>query len=335
MDIPIIDTVFGMESGYVLNFSNRTFANFFHEELGVDIYDDRWAAQGNSKAAGPLERRAWLGLLNTALVELDTVQLFRSTYPPPVEDALFVLLLILLKDPRDTPWQPFRIPWTFSFTDDPFSDPVAPPDPSSLSRQIVGDEYDQFEVPNLSEIFRVRHSPARCPAAAMERTRDGPRTSGHRPRELPPTDETLLRQSTLRTRRGRDHLEPELPRGDLATQARQGPKGAEAKTRTPRSQRRLGTLADGRLRSQGWLRSQPCRSEAPTDIDRFGTNQMDGGNRGREVSRLRDPAHPAQSLATAEATGNLAASPAAPSMDRPPMLKRQATDGRETTCSST
>ena len=71
----------------------------------------------------------------------------------PVEDALFVLLLILLKDPRDTPWQPFRIPWTFSFTDDLFSDPVAPPDPSSLSRQIVGDEHDQFEVPDQSEVF--------------------------------------------------------------------------------------------------------------------------------------------------------------------------------------
>ncbi len=50
MDIPIIDKVFGMESGFVLNFSNRTFANFFHQELGVDIYDDRWVAQGTSKA---------------------------------------------------------------------------------------------------------------------------------------------------------------------------------------------------------------------------------------------------------------------------------------------
>ena len=50
MDIPIIDRVFGMEGGVVLNFSNRTFANFFHEEFGVDIYDDRWAARGNSKA---------------------------------------------------------------------------------------------------------------------------------------------------------------------------------------------------------------------------------------------------------------------------------------------
>lgn len=50
MDMPIIERVFGMESGYVLNFTNRTFAEFFHEELGVDIYADRWAAQGGSKA---------------------------------------------------------------------------------------------------------------------------------------------------------------------------------------------------------------------------------------------------------------------------------------------
>ena len=50
MDIPIIDRVFGMEGGYVLDLSNRTLADFFLEELGVDIYDDRWKAQGNSKA---------------------------------------------------------------------------------------------------------------------------------------------------------------------------------------------------------------------------------------------------------------------------------------------
>ena len=41
VDMRIIDRVFGMEGGYVLDFSNRTFAEFFHEELGVDIYDDR------------------------------------------------------------------------------------------------------------------------------------------------------------------------------------------------------------------------------------------------------------------------------------------------------
>ena len=50
MDIPIIDWVFGMEGGYVLDFSNRTFADFFREELGVDIDTPRWSAQGGSKA---------------------------------------------------------------------------------------------------------------------------------------------------------------------------------------------------------------------------------------------------------------------------------------------
>ena len=50
MDIPILDKVFGMEAGWVLNFTNRTFADFFREELRVDIDDPRWAVQGESKA---------------------------------------------------------------------------------------------------------------------------------------------------------------------------------------------------------------------------------------------------------------------------------------------
>ena len=50
MDMPTIERVFSMEGGYVLDFSNRTFAEFFHEELGVDIDDPRWAVQGGSKA---------------------------------------------------------------------------------------------------------------------------------------------------------------------------------------------------------------------------------------------------------------------------------------------
>ena len=50
MDIPIIDRVFGMEGGFVLDFSNRTFAEFFHDELDVDIDNPHWAAQGGGKA---------------------------------------------------------------------------------------------------------------------------------------------------------------------------------------------------------------------------------------------------------------------------------------------
>ena len=176
-----------------------------------------WLVTSQTENAGTLEKRTWLDLLNTGLTEVDTVMLFRSTHPTPVENALFVLLLILLKDPRDIPWQPFRVPWTFSFlliheaqqgcrdatyepsrfpvavpypsphratpayvvvtssdldtsrnkasvsglswisrfsfTDDLFSDPVAPPNPSALSHDIVGDEHDHFEVPDKSEVF--------------------------------------------------------------------------------------------------------------------------------------------------------------------------------------
>ncbi len=43
MDIPTIDRVFGMEGG-MLNFSNRTFAYFFHEEFGAGIYGGRLEA---------------------------------------------------------------------------------------------------------------------------------------------------------------------------------------------------------------------------------------------------------------------------------------------------
>ncbi len=50
MDIPIIDKVFCMEDGNVLNFSIPTLAHFFMDEFGVDIDDPRWSAQGGSKA---------------------------------------------------------------------------------------------------------------------------------------------------------------------------------------------------------------------------------------------------------------------------------------------
>jgi len=39
-----------MGGGYVLNFSNRTFAEFFHESLGVDIYEDKYDYESGSKA---------------------------------------------------------------------------------------------------------------------------------------------------------------------------------------------------------------------------------------------------------------------------------------------
>ena len=62
-----------MGDGFVLNFSNRTFANFFREELQVDIDHPRWEAQGGSKAKRlryylrQADRRTALDTLNAAV----------------------------------------------------------------------------------------------------------------------------------------------------------------------------------------------------------------------------------------------------------------------------
>lgn len=45
-----LDEIFEMGSGYVLNFSDRTFAQFFVEELNVDINAPVYAKNGSSKA---------------------------------------------------------------------------------------------------------------------------------------------------------------------------------------------------------------------------------------------------------------------------------------------
>lgn len=50
MEYKIINDFFGMESGYVLDFSNRTFSEFFNAELGINIYDMKYQKKGSSKA---------------------------------------------------------------------------------------------------------------------------------------------------------------------------------------------------------------------------------------------------------------------------------------------
>ncbi len=50
IDKRLIDDLFGMGSGYVLDFSDKTFAEFFNEELSVNIDDPRYDVEGTSKA---------------------------------------------------------------------------------------------------------------------------------------------------------------------------------------------------------------------------------------------------------------------------------------------
>ncbi len=110
MDIPTIDRVFGMEGGYVLNFSNRTFAEFFHDEFGVDIYDDRWGAEGNSKAnrlrcyLRRADRHAALKVLK-ALWEYREASSVTADYPE-LEDKVRAAYLRIVQRLGGTPAEP-------------------------------------------------------------------------------------------------------------------------------------------------------------------------------------------------------------------------------------
>ena len=50
VDMPLVDDLFEMGSGYVLDFNDRTMAIFFAEELNVDINDRAYQDHGTSKA---------------------------------------------------------------------------------------------------------------------------------------------------------------------------------------------------------------------------------------------------------------------------------------------
>ena len=50
IEMELIDQLFDMKGGTVLEFTNRTFAEFFTYELGVDIYAGRYGVDGPSKA---------------------------------------------------------------------------------------------------------------------------------------------------------------------------------------------------------------------------------------------------------------------------------------------
>lgn len=50
LEMDLIEDLFAMRGGFVLEFSNRTFADFFTDELGIDIYASEYEVRGTSKA---------------------------------------------------------------------------------------------------------------------------------------------------------------------------------------------------------------------------------------------------------------------------------------------
>lgn len=63
LDMKLVDDIFEMGGGYVLDFSDRTMAAFFAEELNVDIDDPAYREQGTSKAK---RLRCYLNKVNLA-----------------------------------------------------------------------------------------------------------------------------------------------------------------------------------------------------------------------------------------------------------------------------
>lgn len=70
IDMRLIDDLFDMGSGYVLDFTNNTFAAFFHEELGIDIDDPKFSVEGSSKA----KRLRYLLKTSDPLVRVQTLK---------------------------------------------------------------------------------------------------------------------------------------------------------------------------------------------------------------------------------------------------------------------
>jgi len=65
VELKLIDEITGMSSGYVLDFTNATFSEFFRAEVGVDIYDDAYAIDGSSKGK---RLRAFLQVAQTTAI---------------------------------------------------------------------------------------------------------------------------------------------------------------------------------------------------------------------------------------------------------------------------
>jgi hypothetical protein len=75
-DRQIFEKHFGMASGYVLNFSDRTFGEFVFEAVGREIHDLKYTTGGTSKANKlrtfwKIESEAMVGKLILALVDYD------------------------------------------------------------------------------------------------------------------------------------------------------------------------------------------------------------------------------------------------------------------------
>jgi hypothetical protein len=86
-DIRTIDTAFQSSAGYVLNFSDKTFREYFDDEFRIDIDDHKYSANGTSKMN---RLRTFFRLEDAAVVSRVFRSLWeyrRAIFPERPEDA--------------------------------------------------------------------------------------------------------------------------------------------------------------------------------------------------------------------------------------------------------
>jgi hypothetical protein len=100
-DMRVFDDAFAMLSGYVLDFSDRTFAEFFEDEFGIEIYQEKYRLNGGSKAK---HLRAFLAVEDEHTVSrvaralwAHREQLPQHQEPSPQNDAVRAKFFALLE----------------------------------------------------------------------------------------------------------------------------------------------------------------------------------------------------------------------------------------------
>jgi hypothetical protein len=95
-----LEKFLGMETGYVLNFSNRSFAEFVRDSTGRDIYDARYDYASNSKANRM--RAFWLKEDNVVVGKLMKDMLDYSEDAGAQAEVCRLIVARLLQDGRGT-----------------------------------------------------------------------------------------------------------------------------------------------------------------------------------------------------------------------------------------
>ncbi|QPM68613.1 hypothetical protein RT761_01835 [Atribacter laminatus] len=103
----VFEDLFGMVSGYVLDFSNNTFAEFFRETTNINIYSQKYAFNGDSKAKRlrafwETESDTMVGKVLSELLELwryNTSRNDSADYSKQYEQALEIVSRLTGKQP--------------------------------------------------------------------------------------------------------------------------------------------------------------------------------------------------------------------------------------------